>query len=93
MIIRTDIDALLEQECIQPGTMGFWRVYGARPTDFKVGDIIRDSQGFYQIREIKAETLTKCVFETVTEGPVFVGKMALVNCYRWGTNHILADSI
>ena len=96
-----DAIALFESQGVkQPGTYGFWQVWGARTQDVKPGDILLCKNG--DDGEVQADYITE-VFAAKSplragfinaDGKRFtLGIIAPMILCRWGTHGTLADSV
>jgi hypothetical protein len=85
----------------EPGTWGFWEVWGAVPRDLRPGDVL-----LCKVRDTD-ETSVDYVAEVVGLGPsgarlnyvnqdgktMSIGLLAPVVVVRWGTHGTLSDSV
>lgn len=90
-------NALTAQGVIQPGTGGYWRVFGARAQDIVTGDmVITDSHEFQVGQVVRRRDLRDIVCPAFlgTDGKTYhVGALQPIVVLRHGTRHILAPSI
>lgn len=98
-IIENALDA---QGTIQPGTEGWWRVFGACAKDIRVSDMVMVEYADTGVREFMVSELapTGDISDVIaprflaTDGNRYrVGALQKVVVLRRGTRHILADSI
>lgn len=91
---KTTAEAVAEfeaQGAIDPGTEGWWRVWGAQPRHIRPGDLVVDADGWFLVTEAGPST-NGLQFGVVTaEGERFwFGLLHRVNVVRRGTKNTLA---
>lgn len=97
--VTTALDA---QGTLEPGQTGYWRIYGARISDARPGDLlmVKPKDGEiteHEIKEIVTESGMLSAmyvrFIDVTGEDIRIGRLCPVIVLRKGTHHVLADSI
>lgn len=98
-------DALGSQGAIQPGTQGWWRVWGATVNDIQAGDLImvgtKADDGSHVITEHHVVTIVPedgikgAIYLHITNdgGERWIGRMCPVQVLRQGTHNTLAGSV
>ena len=97
------LTAALEREGTkQPGTIGWWKVYGARTMDVWEGDMAAlkwEDEGYreFLIREaVTPEGLWDTCAPRFKVGPaevIRIGQLQQIVLYLFGTHNTLADSV
>lgn len=98
---KTTEEAVAELEAqgvLQPGDEGWWKVWGARPYDIKVGDLVGSNDGDKVVWDLIDATFTaKAAPVRVglsSDGNQFtIGGGCPVVVLRRGTKNTLADSV
>lgn len=95
-------EALEAQGRLQPGTEGWWQVWGASSRDVRAGDMVMVIWGKgtpdeefaeYLIDEILDREIVAPKFKS-SEGETFrIGALQPIILMRRGTHHTLADSL
>lgn len=100
--------ALAQQGKLEPGTPGWWQVWGARAVDIRPGDLVlagwRDDAGETNYREYEVaemapwggddrRDLLRVRFLTSFGTFASVGILQPMQLLRYGTRHMLANSI
>lgn len=86
------IEEISNQGNLQPGTEGWWPVWGASVLEVQVGDVVIDSSGAYEVYGMLGSTLTKRGFST-SEGEIWAGFLARIKILRKGTGMMLGEFV
>lgn len=84
----------------EPGTMGFWQVWGARPQDLRPGDVLLCKIGDtgevatdYIAERFIAKSAARVGFINQDGKRLTIGALAPVVIVRWGTHATLSESV
>jgi hypothetical protein len=96
-----DAIALFESQGVkQPGTYGFWQVWGARTQDIRPGDLLLSRKGEtnevctdYVTDVFTAKSSSRAGFIDADGNRFTIGILAPMILCRWGTHGTLADSV
>ena len=83
-------ETLEAQGELQPGDQGYWKVWGARPNDIRVGDIVMTDGSEDQVAEIDRSDIVRVRIVTTTGDRFSLGALCPVIVLRWGTHNTLA---
>jgi hypothetical protein len=86
------------QEKLEAGESGYWKVWGARASDARIGDIIatRNDDGSLRLSEVAycEDKVTHTVFFTPSWDSFVIGNLYnKLFVFRPGTGNTLADSV
>lgn len=86
------IEEIEIQGKLEPGTEGWWPVWGASVLEVRIGDVVVDSSGAYEVYSFLGSTLTQRGFYT-SEGEIWAGFMARIKIIRKGTGMTLGEFV
>lgn len=95
----TAIAELEAQDRLEPGTPGWWKVWGATPRDIRSGDIIMHKDGDQVVTEYVEDTFTAKaaplrIGYVINDGQRFtLGALTPIVLLRKGTHNTLSDSV
>lgn len=93
----TSVATYETQPRLEPGTPGWWRVYGARPQDIRIGDLVVFTDETVEVATIR-EAKSGCGVFITTVGDSWLNGFTLgylnrsFAVVRQGTHNMLAGS-